>query len=105
MAQKETISPDRVYRLWESTQEIIEFATWIPEVVGTEGELIRMGSTLVAELPDVNKSTVVNSTVVNANVVESTMVEVTESIRFIDSDVSYYRKTLNVFRKRHHIKK
>lgn len=90
MTQKETIVLDRVYRLWESTQDIIDFTTWLPEVVGTRDELIRTGSTLVTKLPDTD---------------EPTTVEVTEPLRFIDADVSRYRKALNFFRKRHHIKK
>lgn len=96
MEQKETIAPDRVYRLWESTQDIIDFTTWLPEVVGTEAELTRIGSTLVAKLPDADEPTDVEVKV---------EVEVTEPLRFIDADVSRYRKALNFFRKRHHIKK
>lgn len=91
MAQKGTLNPDRVYRLWESTRDIIDFAAWLPEVVGTKGELMRIGLTLVAKLPEAEELTAVD-------------VQVTEPLRFIDADVSNYRKALDFFRKRHHIK-
>lgn len=90
MAQKKNLTPDRVYRLWESTRDIIDFAAWLPEVVGTKGELMRIGLTLVARMSD-EEPIVID-------------VQVTEPLRFIDSDVSKYRKALDFFRKKHHIK-
>ena len=85
MAQN--LKPDQVYRLWESTRDIIEFSRWLPEVVGTEGELRRIGSILVANIPD-EASTDVEE------------VEV-QPVKFIDADVTKYRKLLSSFRRKH----
>ena len=81
MAQN--LKPNRVYRLWESTQDILEFTRWLPEVVGTEKELRRIGSILVAEDP------------VAANT------EMIQPVRFKDADVTKYRNLLAFFRRRH----
>lgn len=86
MAQN--LRPDRVYRLWESTQDIIEFSRWLPEVVGTEGELRRIGSILVARIPQDEDVIAVD-------------IEVKEPLRFRDADVSKYRNLLSFFRRNH----
>lgn len=86
MAQN--LKPDRVYRLWESTQDIIDFSKWLPEVVGTEGELRRIGSVLVARMPQDEDVTAVD-------------IEVEEPLRFRDADVSKYRNLLSFFRRNH----
>lgn len=86
MAQN--LRPDRVYRLWESTQDIIEFSRWLPEVVGTEGELRRIGSILVAKIPQDEDVVAVD-------------IEVKEPLRFRDADVSKYRNLLSFFRRNH----
>lgn len=86
MAQN--LRPDRVYRLWESTQDIIEFSRWLPEVVGTEGELRRIGSILVANIPQDEDVVAVD-------------IEVKEPLRFRDADVSKYRNLLSFFRRNH----
>lgn len=86
MAQN--LRPDRVYRLWESTQDIIEFSKWLPEVVGTEGELRRIGSILVARIPQDEDVIAVD-------------IEVKEPLRFRDADVSKYRNLLSFFRRNH----
>lgn len=86
MAQN--LKPDRVYRLWESTQDIIEFSKWLPEVVGTEGELRRIGSILVAKIPQDEDVVAVD-------------IEVKEPLRFRDADVSKYRNLLSFFRRNH----
>ena len=84
MAQ--SLKPDRVYRLWESTKDIIEFSRWLPEVVGTEGELRRIGSITVARIsPD-------------ESLIED---EVLEPLRFKDADVTKYRNLLSFFRRSH----
>ena len=86
MAQN--LKPNRVYRLWESTQDIIEFSRWLPEVVGTEGELRRIGSILVAKIPQDEDVVAVD-------------IEVKEPLRFRDADVSKYRNLLSFFRRNH----
>lgn len=86
MAQN--LRPDRVYRLWESTQDIIEFSKWLPEVVGTEGELRRIGSIMVARIPQDEDVIAVD-------------IEVTQPLRFRDADVSKYRNLLSFFRRNH----
>lgn len=86
MAQN--LRPDRVYRLWESTQDIIEFSRWLPEVVGTEGELRRIGSIMVAKIPQDEDVVAVD-------------IEVKEPLRFRDADVSKYRNLLSFFRRNH----
>lgn len=87
MAQKEKFKIDKVYRLWDSTLDIIDYARWLPEVVGTEGELRRIGSILVANIPDEAPTDVVE-------------VEV-QPVKFIDADVTKYRKLLSFFRRKH----
>lgn len=84
----QNLKPDRVYQLWESTQDIIEFSRWLPEVVGTEGELRRIGSILVAKIPQDEDVVAVD-------------IEVKEPLRFRDADVSKYRNLLSFFRRNH----
>ena len=84
----QNLKPDRVYQLWESTQDIIEFSRWRPEVVGTEGELRRIGSILVAKIPQDEDVIAVD-------------IEVKEPLRFRDADVSKYRNLLSFFRRNH----
>lgn len=84
----QNLKPDRVYQLWESTQDIIEFSRWLPEVVGTEGELRRIGSILVAKIPQDEDVIAVD-------------IEVKEPLRFRDADVSKYRNLLSFFRRNH----
>lgn len=86
MAQN--LKPDRVYRLWESTQDIIEFSRWLPEVVGTEGELRRIGSIMVARIPQDDDVIAVD-------------IEEKEPLRFRDADISKYRNLLSFFRRNH----
>lgn len=84
----QNLKPDRVYQLWESTRDIIEFSRWLPEVVGTEGELRRIGSILVAKIPQDEDVIAVDT-------------EVKEPLRFRDADVSKYRSLLSFFRRNH----
>ena len=87
MAQIEKFKIDRVYRLWDSILDIIDYAKWLPEVVGTEGELRRIGSILVANIPDELPT-------------DEVKVEV-QPVKFIDADVTKYRRLLSFFRRRH----
>lgn len=80
--------PNQVCRLWKSTQDILEFTRWLPEVVGTERELRRIGSILVARIPQEEDSTAAD-------------VEVLKPVRFKDADVTRYRNLLACFRRRH----
>ena len=86
MAQN--LKPNRVYRLWESTQDILEFTRWLPEVVGTERELRRIGSILIAQIPQEEGRNVAD-------------VEMIRPVRFKDADVTKYRNLLTFFRRRH----
>lgn len=81
MAQN--LKPDRVYRLWESTQDILEFTRWLPEVVGTEKELRRIGS-----IPQEEGRVAAD-------------IEMIKPVRFKDADVTKYRNLLTFFRRRH----
>ena len=95
MAQKEKFKIDKVYRLWDSTYHGTrvyksgDYAKWLPEVVGTEGELRRIGSILVANIPDEASTDAVG-------------VEV-QPVKFIDADVTKYRKLLSFFRRKHRV--
>lgn len=82
------LKPNQVCRLWESTQDILEFTRWLPEVVGTERELRRIGSILVARIPQ-------EESMVTADI------EATRPLRFKDADVTRYRNLLACFRRRH----
>lgn len=86
MAQN--LKPDRVYRLWESTQAVLEFSHWLPEVFGTEEELRRIGSIMVDRIPQQEDVIVVD-------------VEVAEPLRFKDADTTKYRNLLAFFRRNH----
>ena len=83
MKEIEILKPDKVYRLWDSTKDLVPFSTWLPEVVGTTGELIRIGSVPVNLLQDAEPE---------PNVQE---------VRFIDADVTKYRNLLSIFRRHH----
>lgn len=84
----QNLKPDGVYQLWESTRDIIEFSRWLPEVVGTEGELRRIGSILVAKIPQDEDVIAVDT-------------EVKEPLLFRDADISKYRNLLSFFRRNH----
>lgn len=86
MAQN--LKPNQVYRLWESTQDILEFSRWLPEVVGTERELRCVGSVMIAQTPK-------EKDVVAADI------EVMKPTRFKDADITKYRNLLTFFRRRH----
>lgn len=83
MKIEKTIQPDAVYRVWDSTKDIIEFADWLPEVVGYRGELLRIGSIPIRleaepEVTDLPSFPVPE-----------------QGFRFIDADVTKYRKMLS----------
>ena len=83
MNEREPNKPCRAYRAWESTKVLIEFTSWLPEVVGTADGLLRIGSVPI-DLPS-----------------EAFQLEVIqEPLRPIDADVTPYRKRLSLFRKR-----
>ena len=82
MKDKEPIKPDKIYRVWESTKDLVPFSSWLPEVVGTAAELIRIGSVSVDYSQD------------------SYQEVIPEQLRFIDAAVTPYRKRLSLFRKR-----
>lgn len=84
MNEREPNKPCRAHRVWESTKDLIEFASWLPEVVGTVDELLRIGSVPVDLPPEAFQPEVIQ-----------------EPLRFIDADVTPYRKRLTLFRKRH----
>lgn len=84
MKEIESIKPDKVYRIWESAKDLVQFSYWLPEVVGTSRELIRIGSVPV----DLTQE-------------ESPPEVIQEPLRFIDADVTAYRNLLALFRKRH----
>lgn len=83
MNEREPIKPDKIYRVWESTKDLVPFSSWLPEVVGTTAELIRIGSVSVDDSQD------------------SYQEVIPEQLRFIDADVTAYRNLLTLFRKRH----
>lgn len=83
MKEKESIKPDKVYHVWESTKDLVPFASWLPEVVGSAGELLRIGSVPVDNPKDSQQEVI------------------QEPLRFVDADVTAYRKRLTLFRKRH----
>ena len=83
MNEREPNKPCRAYRAWESTKGLIEFTSWLPEVVGTADGLLRVGSVPV-DLP---------SEAFQPEVIQ-------EPLRPIDADVTPYRKRLSLFRKR-----
>lgn len=83
MREKEPIKPDKLYRVWESTKDLVPFSSWLPEVVGSAGELLRIGSVPVDHSQDSQQEVI------------------QEPLRFVDADVTAYRKRLTLFRKRH----
>ena len=84
MNKEEPIRPAKVYRLWESARDLVSYSDWLPEVVGTPGELMRIGTVLVDSIPETNE-----------------VASEAEPLKFIDADVTKYRNLLSVFRKRH----
>lgn len=84
MKEIESIKPDKIYRVWESTKDLVPFSSWLPEVVGTAGELIHIGSVPVDFSQEDLQPKVIQ-----------------EPLRFIDADVTAYRNLLTLFRKRH----
>lgn len=70
------INPHQVYRVWQSTQDLLDYANWLPEVVGTVEELRRIGSVPVLVLQP----------------------EQEQPELFKNSDVSKYRRLLTKFR-------
>lgn len=87
MTEIESLKPDKIYRLWDSTKDLMPFSTWLPEVVGTAGELIRTGSVPINP-PDVESA-------------PYTPEDLMPEVRFIDADVTKYRNLLSIFRRRH----
>lgn len=83
MKERESLKPDKVYHVWESAKDLVPYSSWLPEVVGTAGELIRIGSVPV-DLHQDSQSEVIQ-----------------EPLRFIDADVTAYRNLSTSFRKRH----
>lgn len=83
MKDNESIKPDKIYRVWESTKDLVPFSSWLPEVVGQAGELLRIGSVPVDLSQDAYQEVI------------------QEPLRFIDADVTAYRNLLTLFRKRH----
>ena len=83
MKERESLKPDKVYRVWESAKDLVAYSSWLPEVVGTASELIHLGSVPV-DLTQDSSSEVMQ-----------------EPLRFIDADVTAYRNLLTLFRKRH----
>lgn len=82
MKDIESIIPDEAYRLWESARDLLPFSFWLPEVVGTASELIRIGS-------------------VRIDLTQYPQSEVKQApLRFIDADVTFYRNMSALFRKR-----
>lgn len=86
MSDKEAIKPDAVYRIWDSTQDIIDFADWLPEVVGSRNELIQIGSVPIP------LNQVTNNQLTAAR------------LRFIDADVSKYKHYSTYFRKSKYVR-
>ena len=81
MDNDDAVKPDAVYRIWDSTQDIIDFADWLPEVVGSKEELIKTGSVPIP-----------------LSQLTSRQLEVAK-LRFIDSDTSRYRRYSTYFRR------
>lgn len=84
MKDKESSKPNKTYRVWESTKDLVPFSSWLSEVVGTAGELVRIGSIPVDFSQEDSQPKVIS-----------------EPLRFIDADVTAYRNLLSLFRKRH----
>lgn len=96
MRDTKVITPDAVYRIWESAEDLIELSSWLPEVVGTAEELTRLGSIKVTALPakiESNEETDITDTPILVEDPE-------EGQRFIDADVSKYRRWLKIFRQK-----
>lgn len=42
-------NPDKLIHVWESTQVLYEFSSWLPEVVGDPCSLVKEGFALVSK--------------------------------------------------------
>lgn len=93
MERPEIVKPSEVFRLWDSAKELIELSRWIPEVVGTKEELVRIGTVKVIRL-ETPTATITQTTVE----VEAEPVPVTQEQLFIEADVSTYVKLRDAFR-------
>lgn len=98
MSYRKVVTPDAVYRVWESAQDLIEISSWLPEVVGTAEELTRLGTIKMIPLPTCIESDEVIDITATPVLVEAPQ----EGQLFIDADVSKYRKWLNIFRQKKH---
>ena len=95
MRGTEVIAPDAVYKLWESAEDLIELSSWLPEVVGTAEELTRLGS-ITMPLPSSIESDEERDITDTPVLIE----DPEEGQRFIDADVSKYRRWLTIFRQK-----
>lgn len=98
MGDKKVITPDAVYRVWESAQDLIELSSWLPEVVGTSEELIRLGTIKMIPLP----VSIESDEVMDSNATPVLVEAPPEGQLFIDADVSKYRRWLSIFRQKKH---
>lgn len=97
MRDTKVITPDAVYRIWESAEDLIELSSWLPEVVGTAEELTRLGSIkmpLPANIESEEEMDITDTPVL--------VEDPEEGQRFIDADVSKYRRWLHIFRQKKH---
>lgn len=90
--------PQTRLQVWESTEDLIPFADWLPEVVGTMRELIYLGSIPVEVSSEDIRFEKVQPEVPKPDIGCN---DTKSDLKFIDADVSKYRKRLAFFRKRH----
>lgn len=81
---------NQVYRVWQSTQDLLCYANWLPEVVGTVEELRRIGSVPMLVLKDEQQHD-------DVDIPEAFL----QPELFKDADVSGYRRLLARFRLKH----
>ena len=90
MRRQKEAQPVVTFKVWESTKELLPYASWLPTVVGTYRELIHIGSIPVPTPMAVE--------------LQSMMLDKPESVdtslRFRDADITKYRKILSLFRRR-----
>ena len=98
MSDKKVVTPDAVYRVWESAQDLIELSSWLPEVVGTSEELTRLGTIKMIPLP----VSIESDEVMDSNTTPVLVEAPQEGQLFIDADVSKYRRWLSIFRQKKH---
>ena len=98
MSDKKVVTPDAVYRVWESAQDLIELSSWLPEVVGTSEELTRLGTIKMIPLP----VSIETDEVMDSNATPVLVEAPQEGQLFIDADVSKYRRWLSMFRQKKH---